>query len=83
MHKAIVEVVACAVEVEADSARFPKEWLFHYRCGLRRPEWWCVRCRAVFGAKGRDSTAHVWHSEAAGSLDDTHTCRPFGDRINQ
>lgn len=31
VHKAIVDVVTCAVEVEADSARFPKEWLFHYR----------------------------------------------------
>ncbi|KAG2440513.1 hypothetical protein HYH02_010391 [Chlamydomonas schloesseri] len=31
LHAAIREVVGLAVRMEADSDRFPKEWLFHYR----------------------------------------------------
>ncbi|PNW77245.1 hypothetical protein CHLRE_10g428433v5 [Chlamydomonas reinhardtii] len=31
LHAAIREVVGLAVRVEADSDRFPRDWLFHYR----------------------------------------------------
>ena len=33
LHRAIREVLAHAVEVEADYERFPREWLFHHRWG--------------------------------------------------
>jgi len=31
LHAAVSTVLNCAVAVEADSARFPRDWLFHYR----------------------------------------------------
>lgn len=33
LHAAIVEVLAHAVEVEADYTKFPSDWLFHHRWG--------------------------------------------------
>ncbi len=33
LHRAIVDVLAHAVEVEADYTRFPEDWLFHHRWG--------------------------------------------------
>ncbi|KAK9149585.1 hypothetical protein Scep_008342 [Stephania cephalantha] len=35
LHKCIKEVVQYAVEVNADSSRFPIEWLFHFRWGKK------------------------------------------------
>ncbi|CAL9170249.1 unnamed protein product [Musa hybrid cultivar] len=35
LHRCIREVIEYAVEVDADSNRFPKEWLFHFRWGKR------------------------------------------------
>ncbi|KAK9102059.1 hypothetical protein Sjap_019313 [Stephania japonica] len=35
LQKCIKEVVQCAVEVNADSSRFPIEWLFHFRWGKK------------------------------------------------
>lgn len=32
LRTAIKDVLAKAVEVDADAARLPTEWLFHYRC---------------------------------------------------
>jgi formamidopyrimidine-DNA glycosylase len=31
LHKALKEVVQTAVEANADSSRFPKDWMFHVR----------------------------------------------------
>lgn len=36
LHKAILEVVKKAVEVDADYERFPKSWLFHHRWGKNK-----------------------------------------------
>ena len=33
LHKAIVDVIALAVKVEADHTKFPSDWLFHFRWG--------------------------------------------------
>ena len=33
LHKAIIYVIGLAVKVEAESDKFPKNWLFHYRWG--------------------------------------------------
>jgi len=33
LHKAIIDVISFAVKVEAESDKFPKDWLFHYRWG--------------------------------------------------
>ena len=33
LHKAIVDVLALAVKVEADHTKFPSDWLFHFRWG--------------------------------------------------
>jgi len=33
LHKAIKDVIGLAVKVEAESDKFPKNWLFHYRWG--------------------------------------------------
>ncbi|CAM0908855.1 unnamed protein product [Alopecurus aequalis] len=35
LHKSIQEVVKYAVDVDADCARFPVEWLFHHRWGKK------------------------------------------------
>ena len=32
LRAAIESVLTKAVEVDADAARLPREWLFHYRC---------------------------------------------------
>lgn len=31
MHKALTEVVQTAVAVDADSSKFPDDWMFHVR----------------------------------------------------
>jgi formamidopyrimidine-DNA glycosylase len=33
LHQAIIDVIGLAVKVEAESDKFPKNWLFHYRWG--------------------------------------------------
>ncbi|HZH97607.1 MAG TPA: hypothetical protein VEX38_01435, partial [Fimbriimonadaceae bacterium] len=33
LHEAIVEILGRAIELEADSDRFPPDWLFHHRWG--------------------------------------------------
>jgi formamidopyrimidine-DNA glycosylase len=33
LHQAIIDVIGFAVKVEAESDKFPKNWLFHYRWG--------------------------------------------------
>ncbi|XP_073002450.1 formamidopyrimidine-DNA glycosylase isoform X2 [Typha latifolia] len=35
LHQCIKEVIQYAVEVDADSGRFPVEWLFHFRWGKK------------------------------------------------
>ncbi|OAY62647.1 Formamidopyrimidine-DNA glycosylase [Ananas comosus] len=35
LHRSIKEVIEYAVEVDADSSRFPAEWLFHFRWGKK------------------------------------------------
>ncbi|XP_068500969.1 formamidopyrimidine-DNA glycosylase isoform X3 [Phaseolus vulgaris] len=35
LYKSIEEVIQLAVEVDADSSRFPLEWLFHFRWGKK------------------------------------------------
>ncbi|XP_028779149.1 formamidopyrimidine-DNA glycosylase isoform X3 [Neltuma alba] len=38
LHKCIKEVIQYAVELDADSCRFPLEWLFHFRWGKKPGE---------------------------------------------
>ncbi|KAK8525106.1 hypothetical protein V6N12_029949 [Hibiscus sabdariffa] len=35
LHKCIKEVIQYSVEVDADSCRFPNDWLFHFRWGKK------------------------------------------------
>ncbi|WOK98288.1 formamidopyrimidine-DNA glycosylase-like isoform X1 [Canna indica] len=35
LHRCIREVIVFSVEVDADSSRFPMEWLFHFRWGKK------------------------------------------------
>ncbi|XP_021826678.1 formamidopyrimidine-DNA glycosylase isoform X5 [Prunus avium] len=35
LHKSIKEVIEYAVQVDADSIQFPREWLFHFRWGKK------------------------------------------------
>merc|ERR1712087_1009177 len=34
VYKAVASVIRTAVAVNADAARFPKQWLFHFRWGF-------------------------------------------------
>ncbi|BFG24720.1 hypothetical protein CerSpe_109930 [Prunus speciosa] len=57
LHKSIKEVIEYAVQVDADSIQFPREWLFHFRWGKKPGK---VNGRKIdFITVGSRTTAYV------------------------
>ncbi|XP_050379764.1 formamidopyrimidine-DNA glycosylase isoform X3 [Argentina anserina] len=49
LHKSIKEVIEFAVQVDAESIHFPREWLFHFRWGKRPGK-----------VNGKKMVIHMW-----------------------
>nr|XP_007150769.1 hypothetical protein PHAVU_005G1793001g [Phaseolus vulgaris]ESW22763.1 hypothetical protein PHAVU_005G1793001g [Phaseolus vulgaris] len=75
LYKSIEEVIQLAVEVDADSSRFPLEWLFHFRWGKKPGK--ISGNKIDFITAGGRTTAYVPElQKLSGSIDVKETGKP-------